>query len=678
MRFDRKQLLGVGASIASAVFALMFMSNPVAAEGPGPGSGEDATGIVVQAPLDFRFGEWHIGSHVYHAVTGTTTFSEEFGPFDLNKCVRVRYTKQETETVRLAQRIVSVPALACVNEGGEDGEHRDDHGLVETRGELQRFPVDLVGDWQVGGITYTAGATTTFRQEDGPFTVGRCVEVKHAISSTLALQIKTEDGRACGEGEDGHVIAVGKARGLLNDFPSTLTGTWTISDTAYEVVSRTMLARSHGDFFVGGCVEVYFVLSDTNRTALKIATEGLDDCTARPEDHIVTPTLQARGIVSSTPPTTTLYGTYVISGVEYLAITGTTRFDQEHGRIRVGDCAQVKYFVQGDLKIAVRIASGETHECGRFNATHVLFGEVTSLPGTTNQIGTWGIGDREIVVTTTTLQIGAPFTVGLTVKVEFVVRPDGTLVAKKIEAKRPTQERRFEGKAYGILQSRPISPEIAGTWTVASVTYEVSTTTRLTGSLEVGNCVEVHYRINSLGQRIARKIKGESADECMGLVGEVLSKTYGFVSTMPVSGFVGSWVIGGVTYEGRVSSRFEQERGALAEGSFVEVHFMVVDGVNVIVELETHVPPSAGEIDDTGVVSGTTTRGPQVAGSTLVINGTTYTIIGATLVNDSLGNIANGAKVAINAYTDATTGQRVVTQITALGAVSVFMPVASR
>lgn len=120
-----------------------------------------------------------------------------------------------------------------------------------TCGALQAFPVDLIGDWQIGGITYTAGVTTFFQQQDGPFTVGRCVEVKHPVSSTLALVIKSEDSRACGEGDDGHVVSVGKARGLLTDFPAELIGQWTISDTTYNVVSPTILARTHGDFFVG-------------------------------------------------------------------------------------------------------------------------------------------------------------------------------------------------------------------------------------------------------------------------------------------------------------------------------------------------------------------------------------------------------------------------------------------
>ena len=680
MKLDYKRIFGIGVSVTGVFVAMLMATQTAAAEGPGGGGdGEAARGIVTQAPPDFRFGEWRIGENVYRAVTNTTTFSEEFGPFGLNKCAVVRYQEPISGTARTALRIVSAPPLACAGGDGE-GDHGDERGQVETRGRLDSFPVDLIGDWQVKGMTFTATSTTTFQQQDGPFTVGRCVEVRHMMSSTLALSIKTEDGRACGEGEGGQTISVGKARGLLNDFPAGITGTWIISSTAYEVISRTILDRSHGDFFMGACVEVYYVLSDTNRTALKVATEGLDDCSARPENHVLTPTLEAHGIVSTTPPTGTLFGTYVISGVAYEAITGTTRFDQEHGRIRVGDCAEVKYYVDGAMNIAVRISSEEEHGCGRSDERHTLFGEISSLPGTPNQIGTWAIGERAVDVTTTTVQTGAPFTVGMIVKIEFVVATDGSLVAKSVEAKRPVHDRRAEGKAYGILQTRPISPEITGTWTVASVTYEVSTTTRLTGSLEVGNCVEVHYFTNLVGQRVARKIKGESSTECKGTLGEVVSKTYGFVSTMPMSGFVGTWVIGGVTYEAGLNSRFEQERGVLAEGAFVEVHYMVVEGVNVIIKLETHVPPAAGEIDDSGVVSGSTeaARSPLVSGSTLVINGKTYTVIGATLINDQLGAISNGAKVSVNAYTDTTTGQRVATQVTALGAVSIYMPIAGR
>ena len=283
-------------------------------------------------------------------------------------------------------------------------------------------------------------------------------------------------------------------------------------------------------------------------------------------------------------------------------------------------------------------------------------------------------------MTTATVQTGGPFTVGMIVKVVFVRAADGSLLARSVEAKRPVHDRLGEGKAFGILQARPISPEIVGTWTVASVTYQVTTTTHLTGALEVGNCVEVHFHQTTDGQRIARKIKGESSVDCTGTVGEVVSKTFGFVSTMPMSGFVGTWVIGGVVDEARVTSHFEQERGVLAEGAFVEVRYAVEDGVNVILSLETHVPPAGGDIDDSGTLTGTPTlaRAAQATDMTLVLNGKTYTVIDATLINDQLSALTAGAKVSINAYTDSATGQRVVTQVTTLGAVSVYLPLTNR
>lgn len=110
MRINR-QIFGIGVGVASAVFRVNVCHTNCRSRRPGPGSGgaKDATGIVTQAPPDFRFGEWKIGEDVDHAVTGTTTFTQEFGPFDLNKCVHVRYTDEVSNTTHLALRIDSSP-----------------------------------------------------------------------------------------------------------------------------------------------------------------------------------------------------------------------------------------------------------------------------------------------------------------------------------------------------------------------------------------------------------------------------------------------------------------------------------------------------------------------------------------------------------------------------------------
>ena len=61
-----------------------------------------------------------------------------------------------------------------------------------------------------------------------------------------------------------------------------------------------------------------------------------------------------------------------------------------------------------------------------------------------------------------------------------------------------------------------------------------------------------------------------------------------------------------------------------------------------------------------------------------ISDGKSYVITDATLINDQLGALSVGAKVAINAYTDASTGQRVATQVPTLGVASVYLPMAKR
>jgi hypothetical protein len=610
-------------------------------------------------PAGSLYGTWTIGGSAYEAVNGVTRFEQEHGPIAVGQCVKVKYTLQGSQ--RLASRIESHDECEGAGE------------LAEAKGPIESFPPSLVGQWRIGGAVYTATAATRFSQSESPFAVGACVEVKYQTATRTAVSIATEDSRECGGG-----LNVAKAKGTLISFPPGLLGTWTVNSTTYEVVAATVLDRDHGDFYAGACVEVRYLAADPARTAVKVETESADDCG---DSGVITPTLEARGIISARPPTDTLFGTWEIGGESYDAISGTTQFKQERGGLQINQCAKVRYFMQGSQRIATRISSEERHECGNAGEERKFYGAISQLPNTQNLFGVWVIGGRSVNVSAATELKNGPFTIGLIVEVRFTRQNDGSLLATKIEGKQSASgENRRLGKAFGILQLRPPAPAVVGTWEIASVTYAVSTTTKLEGSLNVGDCVQVHYRTDAIGARQARKIDTKSPVRCAALTGEVVSKTYGFVEQMPAGGFVGSWVIGGVTFDANTSTRFEQERGALATGAFVEVSYTVRNGVNVALKIEMHVPPNAGAINAIGTLdlSAAAQGGDAAQAETWMIGGQTYTIVDATLLNDAGGAFADGRKVYVNAYVDPTTGAKVATQITALGDKSVYLPVTLR
>lgn len=624
----------------------------------------DAKGIITSAPAGTLYGTWVIGGNSYQAVAGTTEFEQEHGPLTVGQCAKVKYVLQGA--TRIAKEIES--------EDDCDGDHGE-HRFVETKGIIQSFPAGLIGTWVVSGISYTATPTTSFVQFGRPFAVGVCVEIKHRANSTLALWIKTQDAREC-DGAGGNIA---KAKGTLASFPDTLLGTWIVNSTTYQVISTTVLDRSHGDFYVGACVEVRYIASDPNRTATKVETESPDEC-EDDDDGVITPTRQARGIISSRPPSVTLFGEWIIGGNAYSAVPGVTTFKQEHGELIVNQCAKVLYFMQGSQRIAARISSEQLHSCNAHDEEHKFYGAISSLPDTPDLIGIWVIGGRSVLVNSSTLLKNGPFAVGMIVEVHYYRVTDGSLVATKIEAKRGSTDEKKNGKAHGILTSRPPTPTVVGTWVVASVTYSVMTDTRLVGPLNIGDCVVVHYRVDSAGNRLARKLKTESLIRCARADGEIISKTYGFVEQMPSGSFIGTWVIGGITYDARVGTKFEEKRGALAVGAYVEVYYFVQNGVNVALKIETHCPPQAGEINAIGALSfASGAQSAELANDeTWLIGGQPYVVLDATMLYDAAGELSAGRRVLVNAYTDSATGAKVATYIVALGDKNVYVPAVAR
>jgi hypothetical protein len=661
------------ASVIAGTFALvlavvLMAQHPAQAQTLSPEVVSDddnrVIGILQSKPTTGTVGLWLIGN-----ITVTANAETEFphGSPELGACVRADY--------RVSGGVKMAEEIRRSDDCSRDGDDDDDD---ETKGIVQSFPANLIGVWQIGGKSYTATEATQFEQRDGrPFQAGACVEVKYLVDSSVALRIKTDDD-CDGQGGEERLVAI--AYGKLVSFPAELIGTWTIATYTYEVSTTTELERRHGDFFVGACVKVKYNPTSDTGLAYEIETESPNDCGEHNE--MLTPTLKAYGVITDMPEDG-MFGTWFIGGKAYQAISGTTSFKQEHGVLALGKCAEVKYYKQGEDRIAVRIESEGDDDCGREGdrdgdrpRRHEIYGVVVELPDTPDLTGTWLIGERAFTVTAQTLLSNGPFTVGLFVEVHYTRTVDGGYLAIRIEGKnRVDDDDRKHGKAYGRIESRPVSPTVQGNWVIASITYSVTNSTRLFGSLNISDCVQVHYRTDDSGLRTARKIKFD--ERCRVDAGHPVNKAHGFVTRMPANGFVGTWEIGGVLYEAAASTRFSETHGALAVGAYVEVEFSIFRGVKTAREISTQVPPDTGAIDDKGklTVNGAG-LGPE-ATPTWTINGQTYLIVDATLLDDTLGALSNGQTVRVNAYVNGA-GQRVATLVAAEGASKVYLPVMYR
>ena len=106
---------------------------------------------------------------------------------------------------------------SCVSDAQGELTHS---GLIETRpGSSDE------GEWVVGGLTFTADASTEFRTDKGPLNVGVCAEVEYIVSDgqNMAEKIASKNAVDC-SGPDTQ-----SAHGLLEVIPAAnLTGTWTI------------------------------------------------------------------------------------------------------------------------------------------------------------------------------------------------------------------------------------------------------------------------------------------------------------------------------------------------------------------------------------------------------------------------------------------------------------------
>lgn len=570
----------------------------------------------------------------------------------------------------------------------------------EWKGRIDAMPAGgLQGGWVVAGKSFTATSSTEFRTDKGAFAVGVCVEVEYVGSAEpfTATKIASKSNDDCpDEGAptpsetpsatpSATPGAEREAYGLVQSMPdSGFVGAWTIGGVAYDAPASAEFKQRNGPLMIGACAKVHYSGAAAPFTAREIESRPPSDCsgtippTSTPdpgeEDQI-----EVYGRIDSFPAG--LIGEWVVDGVAYTA-DANTEFKQKNGVFAVGACVELHAYTSTTPATLREIKTERDHKCnGEDQSGNIgqgeLYGEVQSFPD--GLIGEWNIAGITFLADNATefKQEKGPFAVGVTVKVHFVIRSNGDFYARKIETK--SSEPQKNGHAFGIVESMPANR--LGVWTIGGVEYTANEQTRFKekhGALEVGARVRVKYTIDSTGQRIARKI--ETTKSQGGATQPDHLKVFGFVGQMPADGLIGEWTIDNVVYVTDANTKFKEDHGILGVGAYVAVEYRVVNGQNLVHEIETKVPPAAGTQTSIGVINniGGATAAAAIDDEVWRIDGVDYLVTPATDLDDLATELAVGATALVDSY-QAADGTRVATQVRGVTiTTTVYLPAMQR
>jgi len=485
-----------------------------------------------------------------------------------------------------------------------------------------------------------------------------------------------------GDGDDDRP----RFRGLVEQMPENgRIGEWRIGGRTVVATAGTEFDETEGAIGLGVCVKVEFV-SQGSTTAREIDSEPLSDCNEGGDDD--DEGAEVYGIVEAMPADGTI-GAWTVSGSVY-TVTAQTELETEYGAFDIGRCVKI-HLVAGSTDTVREMETERGYKCaGRDDdappdgviGRGELYGELRSFPQ--DLVGIWEIGALTFTATISTefKTTNGPFTVGEIVKVEFYVLQDGTLLAREIKTAMADwsgddhDDVRDEGHAFGVIEQLPVGGLI-GEWSVSGVSYNVTEETELRtrgGSFAISETVKIEFRIDDSGGRTAKEIKLMFPQ---GVPGADDATFVGFIGAMPQTGYVGQWMVNGVEFAGNAQSRFKEDHGALTLGAYVKVEYRSVNSVRVIHEMETAVPPGAGDDNFVGNVEGMDDNivAAALTNGAWVVGGRTFVVTASTRVDGAL-TLSDTAWV--NSYL-ADDGTQVATRIQGLALNNfVYLPITWR
>ena len=212
-----------------------------------------------------------------------------------------------------------------------------------------------------------------------------------------------------------------------------------------------------------------------------------------------------------------------------------------------------------------------------------ISGVVQTMPAS-GLVGDWMIAGKAVQTNAATLidQEDGTVGVGAMVEVEGALQANGSLLASKMEVKigvgpPPAPGGSGDGEFVGPIVSLPVGG-LLGNWNVGGRVVIVVSTTALDqehGSIAVGAIVEVGGLPDASGAIVASKIEVKTpAPGAPGgkvpVPGNV--ELVGKIETLPASGLIGNWQVGGRAVIVSASTVLDSEDGPFIVGASVEAH----------------------------------------------------------------------------------------------------------
>ncbi|MCB0112198.1 MAG: hypothetical protein KDE53_40020 [Caldilineaceae bacterium] len=402
------------------------VSTPSATSTSTPSGEREIYGLVESMPGN-RVGNWVINGVTYVA-TESTEFQQEHGAFAVGACVKIH---AQNNTMR---EIETEQAYRCGGSGGSGGGSDDGSGEAELYGILQSFPANLIGNWNVGGITFAADSATEFKQREGVFAVGSTVKVHFGTDGNgihRAREIETrfanddngrdDDGNGSFEGAEGH------AYGAIDAIPGNQIGLWRIGGIEYSVSNSTVLSENDGTFAVGKQVKVeYYLDGNGGRIARKIETTS-------ETGGVTAPTrFKLFGFVSQMPANG-FVGTWVVDNIIFSA-DGNSQFKENNGLFGLGAYVAVEYTVQNGTNQVHEIETHVPPGAGPNLAAGRIDDKGGQLVAAAQLLATWTIAGTSYTVTPATdlNDFTGALNVGDTAVVNSYLDGNGNRVATQI------------------------------------------------------------------------------------------------------------------------------------------------------------------------------------------------------------------------------------------------------
>ncbi len=502
-----------------------------------------------------------------------------------------------------------------------------------------------------------------------------------ALFVLVSLLLGTNPAFAAATGDDERP----QFHGLVEQTPEQgRVGAWQIGGQTVIADEQTEFDEIEGVIAAGVCVKVEFVAQGSN-VAREIDSEPMDDCTGAGNDDDDDEGRELYGIVEAMPEGS-LVGVWTVNSQQY-TVTDQSELKAEYGAFDIGRCVKI-HLVAGSADTVREMETERSYKCQNGGddddddtppegviGRGEMYGELISFPE--GLVGLWEVGTLTFTTTADTefKTANGDFAVGTIVKVEFYILQDGTFLAREIKTAvadwnddddddNDDDSGRDEGHAFGVIEQLP-ADGLIGAWIVSGVQYSVTERTELRsrgGTFAISETVKIEFKTDSSGERIAREIKLKFPQ---GTPGNDEATLVGFVDSMPASGFTGLWIVNGVEFTATAQSKFKEDDGVFTVGAFVKVEYRTVDGQRIVHEMETKVPPGAGDDNHVGQVEAmddSLMAAGALVNTTWVIGGRSFVVTPSTRVD---GSLTPSDTAWVNSYT-ATDGTQVATRVEGL------------